>query len=116
EIRIGVVDVEILREDAILDVGEFPSAERAAGLRGVPGLRKLVTPVRSDRARDHAVARLELAHARADLVHDSDRLMTESQIFARADRAVNGMRIGGADERHGGLDDRVAGARPGNWF
>ena len=42
-------------------------------------------------------------------MHDSNRLVPEGEILARPDRAMDRMRIGGADERHRGLDDRVAG-------
>src|SRR5579862_2582594 len=73
----------------------------------MPGLRERVAPIRSYRSAHDSVAGLDAADRRPDLLHDSDRLMPEGEILARADRAVHRMRIGGADECERGFDDRV---------
>ena len=115
-VGVGLVDVEVLGEHAILDVGEFPSAQRAAGLRGVSGLRGGVAPLGRNRADQDVIARLEALDRGADLMDDADRLVAQGEIVARPDCAIDRVHVGGADEGLGGLDDGVGRAGSGNRF
>jgi len=58
-VRVGFVDQEVLGEDAVLDVGVLPAAERAAGLGGVARLRGEGAPIGGDGADGDPVTRLE---------------------------------------------------------
>src|SRR5215472_4799578 len=73
----------------------------------MPVLGRWITPVRRDRADEHTVTGLEDLDRAADLVHDTNRLMSEREVLARTDAAVNSMGIRGADQRPGRLDDGV---------
>ena len=46
QIAVGVVDMEVFAEDAILEVGEFPARQHAAGVGAKTGLGLQGTPVR----------------------------------------------------------------------
>src|SRR5580698_8436584 len=78
------------------------------------GLGERIAPIGCDRADNDALAGLETVDLGADFMDDADGLVTEGEVFAGADGTVNGVRIGGADEGHRGLDDSVVGAGPGN--
>src|ERR1700678_3443696 len=78
------------------------------------GLGERVAPIRRDGSHNHTLAGLETVNLGADFVDDADGLVTKGQIFAGTDGAMNGVRVGGADEGHGSLDDSVVGAGPGN--
>ena len=88
QIPVGVVDVEVFRKHAVLDVGEFPPGEHPAGVHGIPRLRFDGRPVRRDGGDDHAVSGLEVPD-KASGFHDlADGLMAEDHIAAHADGAL----------------------------
>src|SRR5271156_4919617 len=62
------------------------------------------------------IAGLEALDRGADLVNDADRLVTQGEVVARADSAVDRVHVGGADEGLGGFDDGVGRAGSGNRF
>src|ERR1700722_1787925 len=78
------------------------------------GLGERVAPIRGDGADNHTLAGLEAVDLGADFVDDANGFVPESEVFTGADSAVNGVRVGGVDEGHRGLDDSVVGAGPGN--
>jgi hypothetical protein len=96
-IRVGVVHVEVLREDAVLDIGVLPAAECAGRLGRESVLRFFRSPIWRDRPNDHTIAGLESMNLRADGVHDTYGLMSKRQAFSRPDRAAYRMRVGGAN-------------------
>src|SRR5215467_3123449 len=109
QVRVSVVDVEVLSEYAILDVGKFPSAQGGARLRWMPRLRSVVAPIRGDRTDYHPVSGFEMPDLGAHFLNEANRLMSEGKIFPRANGAVHGMRIGGTNQSMGGPYDRIVG-------
>src|SRR5713226_8095709 len=101
-VGVGLVHVEVLGEGAILDIGEFPAAECGARLRRMAGLRGGIAPIGRDGADHDAVAGTEAFHFRADFMNDADGLVAEREVFTWPDRAMDGMRVGGAYEGAGG--------------
>src|SRR6266446_9329126 len=80
------------------------------------GLRCGIAPIGRDGADHDAVAGTEAFHFRADFMNDADGLVAEREVFTWPDRAMDGMRVGGAYEGAGGLDDRVVGAGFRSWL
>ena len=107
-VRVRLVHVIALREDAVLEVREFPARQHAAGVHGIARLRFERTPVGRDGRDDDAVAALEVAHERADLNDLTHGLVTEDHVVAVADGALpHGMDVRSAgrdgDGAHNGV-------------
>src|SRR6266536_2668766 len=79
-IRIGLVDMEVLGEHAILGIGEFPTSQRRTRLGGVTGLRGRVTPIRSDGTNQDAITWLEELDVATHFVDDAHRLVSQGQV------------------------------------
>ena len=56
EVCVGLVDMEILRKDAVFEVGELPSGQHAARMHGISGLCFQAAPVGGDGRNDDPVA------------------------------------------------------------
>src|SRR6266480_4147219 len=84
-IRIGLVDMEVLGEHAILRIGEFPSAQWCTRLGGVTSLRGRVAPIRSDGTNQDAITWLEELDVAANFIDDAHRFMSQGQVLSRAD-------------------------------
>src|SRR5208282_349249 len=80
------------------------------------GLRCRIAPVGRYRSDDNAVSGLENPNFATDFVNNPDRLVSEGQVLARADCAVNRVRVGSANQGARGFDNRVVGPRPRDWF
>ena len=80
QIAVGVVDMEVFAKDAILEVGEFPARQHAAGVGAKTGLGLQGTPVRRDGGHHDAVALFEVFHQRTDFIHDPTALVPQDHV------------------------------------
>ena len=88
QVGVGLVDVEQLAEHAVLEVGELPPRQHAAGVHGVACLGLQRAPVGGDGGDDDPVAGLEVLHQRAHLHHLAHGLVAEDHVVAVADGAL----------------------------
>src|SRR6185369_2233809 len=93
-----------------------PAAEGAislapAALRRLPRQACTALSARRDRSDEDAVALLVADHARADLLDDADRLVTDDEPWSNRIFAANDVQVGPADGRQGDAKDDLAEAR-----
>ena len=114
QVAVRVVDVEVLAEDSVFEVGELPTGEHAARVHGISRLRLGRGPVRRDGGDQDVVSRLEVLDERPHLDDFTTRFVAEDHVRALADRPLPArVHVGGA-RRHGqGTHDRVEGAADG---
>ena len=95
-------------EDAVLDVGELPAAERNTGVHGVALLGGHRGPVGGDGGDDHLVADLEILDHGSHLDDLTDRLVAEHHVVAFPHATlVDGVDVGGARGQGDRAADRV---------
>ena len=82
QVAVGVVDMDQFGEDAVLDVGELPAAERNTGVHGVALLGGHRGPVGGDGGDDHLVANLEVLDHGSHFNDLTDRLVAEHHVVA----------------------------------
>ena len=88
EVAVSVVYVEVLGEDAVLEVGELPASKHATGVHGVASLSLKGVPVWSNCRNEDAVARLEVLDALANLDNLCGALMTKDHVVTVTDCAL----------------------------
>ena len=108
EVAVGVVDMEELGIEAILEVGELPAAQHTAGVHGVAALSLKGVPVGGDGGDENTVTGLEVLDHRANLDDFGAALVAEDHVVSLTDGALpDGMDVGGADGDGKGLADGV---------
>ena len=80
QIAVSVIDVEILRKDAVLDVGEFPSCQHSVRVHGIAGLRLQGTPVGGNGRDQDPITGLEIPHLGAYLHHLSTAFVAQDHV------------------------------------
>ena len=115
EIGVGLVDVEVFGEDAVLEVGELPPREHAAGVHGEAPLGLPAAPVGGDGRDDDPVPHLQIPHQGAHLHDLPYGLVAQDHVGALADGSLpHGVDIRGAGGDGDGPDNGVQGPAGGD--
>ena len=107
EVGVGVVDLEVLGEYAVMGDHELEALD-PAGVMGIVDaalLERRLLPIGRAARHDHAVAGLELGHELANLLHDAERLVPEDDVGQV--KVIDDARVRGAGSYRRGPDDGV---------
>ena len=108
QVAVRVIDVEVLAEDTVLEVGELPSCQHTTAMHRVAGLSLERIPVGSDRRYDDPITGLEVLDQLTYLDHLGTALVTEDHIVTVAYGALpEGVYVAGADRYSERLTDGV---------
>ena len=88
KVAVSIVYMEILGEDAVLEVGELPASKHATGVHRVASLSLKGVPVWSNCRNKDAITRLEVLDALANLNNLCGALMTKNHVVTVADCAL----------------------------
>ena len=97
EVGVCLIDVEIFRENAVLEVGELPSGQHTARVHGISGLSFQAAPIRCNGRDNDPVAGLQGLHQAAYFHDFAHRFVAQNHVSPFADGAFpDGMDVRGA--------------------